>query len=211
MLTASNMTSYSFNSNYYSSSSTTSTAPCCSNTANKNKTWRSLDLTQHNPTSSSSSSVSPTPGLLTINCNLSATSPHSPSASHQMLTPNTISNLAQIGGGQSPSSAGYYYEQAHMVLPSSGSRLDFKNRRSSSEPVQDLLASHSGSCLVNALQQQHQHHQQQQAQQQQLQATTDRHPEVIQHHQIVIHSANPIECLDAALKVRAQVETEIGD
>lgn len=58
--------------------------------------------------------------------------------------------------------------------------------------MQDLLAnaSHSSS-LLNALQQ----HQSQQSQEE-------------SHQQIVIHSANPIECLDAALKVRNLRELE---
>lgn len=169
------------NQHHHHSSSTTQCA--------KGKTWRSLDLTQHPPPSSLSPSNT---GLLTINCN--PTTPHSPSSHQLMLTPNTISNLAQIGHNQ-PS---YYYEQGSG---GSNSRSDFKNRRSSSEPVQDLLANAShGSCLINALaQHQHPHHQHQT----QLQQRES-------HRQIVIHSPNPIECLDAALKVRTHDVKDAG-
>lgn len=172
------------------------------------KTWRSLDLTQHNshqspnflmttttaqqnlghsPHSSNSNLHSPqsssgnssslvsssSTGLLTINCNVSAsTSPH------QMLTPNTISNLTQIGGSVHTSS-GYYYQQQQQAQQlqqqQQSPRSEFKNRRSSSEPVQDLLAG---------------------SQQKEQQSQEDnRNAQVhLQHH--------AIECIGAALKVR---------
>lgn len=161
------------------SSSSFSTPPQC--TVAKGKTWRSLDLTQHPPPSSLSPSTTTT-GLLSINCNPST--PHSPSSHQLMLTPNTISNLAKIGGGggHSPLNPSYYYEQP-LPQASSNSRLDFKNRRSSSEPVQDLLANAShGSCLINALQQHQQQTQPQQPQQPQQQPNPSHEDS---HHQIV--------------------------
>lgn len=183
------------------------------------KTWRSLDLTQHqqpqqlssnfltiqtqphnsgsSPHSSHSNLHSPiaasSTGLLTINCNIPM--PHSPSSSsscsHHMLTPNTISNLSQIGGSTQPSPSYYYQssaqtQQAQHLAQTSSSRSEFKNRRSSSEPVQDILV-HS-SIVSSTLQQSHEDSNQQQP---------HFHP-----HQIVSHNSHPIECLDAALKVR---------
>lgn len=160
----------------------------------KGKTWRSLDLTQH-PQPSSLSPSSANTGLLSINCNLSTVTPHSPSQQH-MLTPNTISNLAQIGGQNPPQSPSYYFADQSNSGGNTGasSRLDFKNRRSSSEPAQDLLAAqcnHSG-CL--ALQQANQ----QQQQQSQLVPEENSCPPVVIFR---ARPPNPIECLDAALKV----------
>lgn len=149
----------------------------------------------HSPIAHSSTSAASSTGLLTINCNIPSSSS---SSSHQMLTPNTISNLSQIGGSTQPSPSYHYQsssqqqqynqqQQAQHFAQSSNYRSEFKNRRSSSEPVQDLLVN---STLVSTLQQSHEdnNHQQQQSQ--------------FHQHQIVNHNSHAIECLDAALKVR---------
>lgn len=148
------------------------------------------------PCSSSGSSgySGPSGGLLTINCN--TPSPHSPSGSlaaghhhhhhpqqQQMLTPN--SHPTQLS-----SSPSHYY---HQLPPNP--RIDFKNRRSSSEPVQEMVPVAVNNAFTHP-QQQHathsSHHQHEDAHQVHVQA---HHPNVVvvHHHHNPSHSSPSID------------------